>query len=141
MKTETATAEQLRLTALFELITGAVARDCLVRDGSAVFVVREGDVGAAIGRGRRNINRVKEAIGMDALVVEYSDDAEEFVGNAFWPAGVESVEVTERGGERVAVVEVMDSEREKARGVGGWNLGKVRVLARRHHGLDDVVLA
>lgn len=141
MKDETASPRELRLTALFERVTGVETLDCVVLDDRAVYVVREGDVGAAIGRNRSNIDGVKAATGVDVVVVEYSDEVGEFVRNALWPAGVEDVTIARDDGGRVAVVEVPESEREKAMGVGGWNLRKARVLAERHYGLDDVVIA
>jgi N utilization substance protein A len=55
------TTEGIRYIALFESLTRAVARDCYIDDENdrVIFVVKEGDMGLAIGKNGNNINRVK----------------------------------------------------------------------------------
>ena len=52
------TGREMRHIALFENITGATAKDCIVDEelNRIIFVVKEGDVGAAIGRGGKNMH-------------------------------------------------------------------------------------
>jgi N utilization substance protein A len=59
------TTEGIRYIALFESLTRAVARDCYIDDENdrVIFVVKEGDMGLAIGKNGNNINRVKRSIG------------------------------------------------------------------------------
>nr|MDQ4012119.1 KH domain-containing protein [Thermoproteota archaeon] len=47
------TSDELRLMSLFQNVTGAVARDCIVdnRMERVIFVVNKGQMGLAIGKG------------------------------------------------------------------------------------------
>ena len=70
------TTEGIRYIALFESLTGGMARDCVVdaENERIIFVIKKGDMGAAIGRKGSNINRVKKSVGKQIVIVEYSDD-------------------------------------------------------------------
>ena len=51
------TSREMRYIALFESITGANVKDCIIDDelNRIIFVVKQGDIGAAIGKGGKNI--------------------------------------------------------------------------------------
>ncbi|MHC1580148.1 NusA-like transcription termination signal-binding factor [Methanopyrus sp.] len=134
--------EQIRMIALFESLTGAHAIDCVIDDehDRVIFVVKEGQIGLAIGRRGQNVKRVQEQLGMEVEVVEYSDDPEKFIKNALFPARVKSVRVTERDNKKIAIVDVPESERGRAIGKGGRNIKKARILAERLHDIDDIVV-
>src|SRR3989337_4242947 len=85
----------LRYIALFESLTGAMARDCYEDDvnNRLIFVVKRGDMGLAIGKGGEHINRVKKAIGKHVEIIEHSDDAAEFVKNAFHPVSIRNANI------------------------------------------------
>jgi len=53
------TADEMRYIALFESISGASVKDCIIDEeqGRAIFIVNMGQVGVAIGKGGRNIQR------------------------------------------------------------------------------------
>jgi len=84
------TTEGIRYIALFESLTGGMARDCVVDEDNdrIIFVIKKGDMGAAIGRKGSNINRVKKSIGKQIEIVEHSDDVKEFLENLFQPASI-----------------------------------------------------
>jgi N utilization substance protein A len=135
-------ADEMRYIALFESLTGARVRDCLVREkeNKLTFVVREGDIGLAIGKGGSRIRKAKQMIGKSIEVVEYSDDPAEFIKNALAPANVREVNIVEREGKKVALVNVEESDKGLAVGRGGKNIERARMLALRHHGIQDVAL-
>ena len=136
------TTEGIRYIALFESLTGAIARDCYV-DGEndrVIFVVKKGDMGLAIGKNGNNINRVKRSIGKHVEIVEYSDEVDEFVANALQPVFVKKVQVVVKENRKLAYVEVMSKDRGIAIGKNGRNIQKAKVLAQRHYGLEDVII-
>jgi len=102
------TTEGIRYIALFESLTGGVARDCIVdeENGRIIFVIKKGDMGAAIGRKGSNINRVKKSVGKQIEIVEYSDDVKEFLENLFQPAAIKNVMIVNKNNKRLAYVEV-----------------------------------
>ncbi len=130
----------MRYMSLFERMTEAVLRDCVERDETVVFVVESGEMGKAIGKGGANIDRVRKSVGKDVEVVEYSEDEADFVANAFQPAAIESVEVDDEDGGKVAYVEVNESDKGLAIGKEGENIETAKQLARRHYEFDDIVL-
>ena len=136
------TTEGIRYIALFESLTGAIARDCYVDDENdrVIFVVKEGDMGLAIGKNGNNINRVKRSIGKHIEIVEFSDDVDEFIANALQPVSVKKVQVVTKESKKLAFVEVTSKDRGIAIGKNGRNINKAKVLAHRHYGLEDVII-
>lgn len=130
----------VRYIALFESLTGAVARDCIDDGDRVLYVVRNGDMGLAIGRNGEHINRVKKSIGKHIEIVEYSDNLPTFMKNVAQPAKVLGIELAVRGGRRIVYVDVPPNEKGLAIGRDGKNIEKMRMLAHRHHDVDDVII-
>ncbi|MDF1557402.1 MAG: NusA-like transcription termination signal-binding factor [ANME-2 cluster archaeon] len=132
----------IRYIALFENLTGATAKDCLVDDENnrVIFVVKSGDMGIAIGKNGEHINRVVKNIGRHVEVVEYSDDPEKFIKSLLQPANANSVKIGYKGDKRIAYVEVSTKDKGLAIGRNGRNIEKVKVLSKRHHDIDDVTI-
>ncbi|MFC6990079.1 NusA-like transcription termination signal-binding factor [Haloplanus sp. GCM10025708] len=140
--TVTLTDRERRYIALFEDVTGATARDCLVRDDGdrVVFLVAAGEMGQAVGPGGQRVREVEEKLGRSVELVEDADTPEAFVASALSPAAVRHVTVSEQGDSVVAYVEVAPDDRGAAIGENGRNIDVARTLARRHYGVDDVQL-
>jgi N utilization substance protein A len=135
------TSDEMRYIALFESVTGAGVKDCVIGDGCLIFVVKPGDAGVAIGRGGSHIRVLRRMLGVNVEVVEYAEDLVDFVKNSFAPARVRQVRVVERGdGERFVVVSVKPSDKGVAIGRNGRKAERNRLLVRRYFGVDDVVI-
>lgn len=132
-------SESIRYLTLFESITGASIKDCIVQDDKIVFVVRKGDMGAAIGKGGINIEKAKELIGKRIEVVEHSDTPEEFVENIFKPIDVD-VQLQDKDGKKVIQVSVNPQYKGLVIGKGGKNINKAKELAKRHHEIEDILI-
>ena len=135
------TFEEMQYIARFEDITSAKVIDCIIESDRVINVIRQGDMGLAIGKGGENINRAKKAIDKPIELVEYSDDPATFIKNVFGSViSIKNISVSEMNGKKVAVVEVAAKDKGLAIGKSGKNISKVKLLAERHHGIDDVVL-
>ena len=134
--------DEMRYIAFFESLTGARVVDCLVHEGGnkLTFVVRDGDIGLAIGKGGAKIQKARRMIGKSIEVVQHSDDPIEFIKNSFAPAKVKEVNIVDREDKKVALVEVDISDKGLAVGRGGQNIQRARTLALRHHGIHDISL-
>jgi N utilization substance protein A len=132
----------IRYIALFESLTGASAKDCFEdsENNRLVFVVKNGDMGLAIGKGGDHINRVKKTIGKHVEIIEHSDDPVEFVKNAFHPVSIKNASLVVKDDKRIAYVEVHSKEKGLAIGRDGKNIEKVKKLSARHHNIDDVII-
>ncbi|WP_440988207.1 NusA-like transcription termination signal-binding factor [Haloarchaeobius baliensis] len=136
----TLTDEALRILGLFEEVTGASGRDCLVEDDRVVVLVAAGDMGTAIGPGGQHVAEVEERLGRDVKLVEDADTAADFVANALAPAAVYHVTISENG-DVVAYAEVDEADTGVAIGADGRNIDTARELAKRHFDVDDIQLA
>jgi N utilization substance protein A len=132
----------IRYIALFEKITGAGARDCYedTENNRLLFVVTNGDMGLAIGKGGEHINNVKKAISKSIEIIEHSDDPVIFIKNAFHPIILKNINIKIIDGKRIAYVEVPTKEKGLAIGRDGKNIEKVKRLSLRHHNISDVII-
>jgi len=132
-------AESIRYLTLFENLTGASVKDCLVYDDKVVFVVRKGHMGVAIGKAGINVERAKELIGRRIEIIEHSDDPAEFIANIFKPIKV-NVRLMDKSGTKIAQVSVSPDLKGIVIGKGGKNINKAKELAKRHHDIEDVIV-
>jgi N utilization substance protein A len=131
----------MRYIALFESITNASAKDCIIDEeqGRVIFIINEGQIGVAIGRGGRNIHTLERMTGKKQEIIEYSDDPVKFIKNALKPAAVKEVRVTERpDGKKMAVVAVNPKDKGVAIGKNGKNAERLRFLAKRYFQIQNV---
>lgn len=135
-------ADEMRYIALFESLTGARVRDCVIDSTGAnvTFVVNKGDVGLAIGRDGAKVKRARRVIGKGIEVVEYSDDPVEFLKNTLLPAKVKTVGITERDGRKIAMISVELQDKGLAVGRGGKKILSAKKLVERLHGIQDIMI-
>lgn len=137
------TNEELEYMRLFESITGATVRDCII-DGKfdrIIFVIKEGEVGMAIGKGGRNISLLKRITGKNYEIVEFSEDPIQFIRNVLKPASVREVRITKKpDGNIIAVVSVDGKDKGIAIGKNGRNIEKARILAKRYFNIGNVLI-
>jgi len=135
------TCDEMRYIALFENISGASVKDCIIDEeqGRAIFIVNQGQVGIAIGRGGRNIHTLEKMTGKKHEIIEYSEDPVQFIKNALKPAAVREVRITERtDGKTIAVVTVNPKDKGIAIGKNGKNAERLRFLAKRYFNIQNV---
>ncbi len=135
--------EEIRFIGLFESLTGATVVDCILEDdkGRVVYVVKEGEVGLAVGKGGSNIHRLRDLIGKSVEVIEYSDDPTSFVKNILRPAKIRSAHISQRkGNKNVVMLDIPKKDRGLAIGKSGRNIERAKYLMKRHHSIDDVMI-
>jgi len=135
------TCDEMRYIALFESISGASVKDCIVDEveARAIFIVNPGQVGVAIGKGGRNIHTLEKITGKKHEIIEYSEDPVQFIKNALKPAQVREVRITEKtDGKKMAVVTINPKDKGIAIGKNGKNAERLRFLARRYFDIQNV---
>jgi len=135
------TSKEMRYIALFESITGATVRDCIVDDelNRIIFVVKEGEIGVAIGRGGKNIRLLERMTSKKHEIIEHSENPAQFIKNALKPARVNEIRITERpDGKSIAVVAVNPRDKGVAIGKNGRNAERIRFLAKRYFQIQNV---
>jgi N utilization substance protein A len=135
------TADEMRYIALFESISGASVKDCIIdEEGSrAIFIVNPGQVGVAIGKGGRNIHTLENMTGKKHEIIEYSEDPVQFIKNSLKPAQVREVRITEKtDGKKMAVVTINPKDKGIAIGKNGKNAERLRFLAKRYFDIQNI---
>jgi len=135
------TSHEMRYIALFESITGATVKDCIIDDdlNRIIFVVKGGDAGTAIGRKGKNIHLLEKMTGKKHEIIEHSENPVEFIKNALKPARVKEIRITERpDGKTIAVVSVNPKDKGVAIGKNGKNAERTRLLAKRYFQIQNV---
>jgi transcription termination/antitermination protein NusA len=74
----------LKYISIFETLTGAKVKDCIV-DEQILFVVEKGNMGLAIGKGGQNLKRVQNVLNKTIRVIEFDEDIEQFIKNYSYP--------------------------------------------------------
>jgi len=135
------TSREMRYIALFESITGATVKDCIIDEDLSriIFIIKEGDVGMAIGRRGKNIHLLEKMTGKKHEIIEHSDSPAQFIKNALKPARVKEIRITERpDGKTIAVVSVNPRDKGVAIGKNGRNAERIRFLAKRYFQIQNV---
>jgi N utilization substance protein A len=131
----------MRYIALFQSITGATVKDCIVDSdlNRIIFVVKEGNIGMAIGKKGKNIHTLEKMTGKKHEVIEHSENPAQFIKNALKPAKVDEVRITERmDGKTIAVISVNPKDKGVAIGKNGRNAERIRFLAKRYFQIQNV---
>ncbi len=135
------TSNEMKYIALFESITGATVRDCIIDkdQNRIIFVVKEGEMGMAIGKRGKNMRILEKMTGKKYEIIEHSDSPVQFIKNALKPARVKEVRIMERpDGRTFAVISVDPKDKGVAIGKNGRNAERVRFLAKRYFQIDNV---
>lgn len=132
--------ESIRLITLFENLTGAGVRDCLMdnENNAVYFVIDEGEVGKAIGRNGSSVKHTERLIKKDVKVFEFSDNVEKFVKNLI--PQLNSLKLKVDNGK--IVVDVWIDKKDKAIVIGrdGRNLKIYKELLQRNHDIREITV-
>ena len=137
------TSDELRLMSLFQSITSATARDCIVDDkmDRVIFVVNKGQMGLAIGKGGSTIKQLQNMVAKKIELVEFSEDPVEFIRNMLNADMINDVRISERAdGTKQAVVTVDPRKKGAVVGREGRNAEKARLLAKRYFQISNVLI-
>jgi len=137
------TTDQMRLMSLFQNITKATARDCVEdeKQDKIIFVVQEGKMGLAIGKGGSNIKSLQNIIKRNVELVEYFDDPTKFLKNVLNPKLVNEVKLdTKPDGSSQATIIVDHGKKGLVVGREGRNAERARLFAKRYFNISSVLI-
>lgn len=135
------TSEQLSLMSIFQRVTGATARDCIIDDKSdrVIFLVSKSEMGLAIGKSGSSVKRLENILKRRVEVVEWADDITGLVKNALNPKFVQDVRITDKLDGTKSIVVVIDPRKKGAvLGEGGKNAERLRLIAKRHYNISSI---
>ena len=128
--------ETMRFVALFESVTGAVVKDCIVNSSKIVFIVKEGQAGLAIGKAGANVVMLQNKLRKRVEIIEFSDDPLKFAANIFHPAELSKSYVSENSSGRTILYLTPKSDRGLVRS----KLKHALSLIQRYHDINMIRL-
>ena len=137
------TSNEIRYIALFETVTNAVVKDCIVDDehDRITFLVKKGDMGLAIGKRGSTIAKMQKSVDKSVEIMEHSDDPGEFIKNLLSSAKVNSVEfTTDSKGNKIATLDVDSKDKKNAIGKNGQNIRRARQFAKRQFEISNIII-
>ena len=125
---------------LFEKMTGATVKDCITNEDEVVFLVKNGDMGLAIGKKGIAIKKVRDKVGKTTVVMEYSNDPAEFIKNLFKPVNLKEIKITNGEDKKIITITISQKDKKYVIGKNGKNIKRAKVLAKRHHDIGDIIV-
>jgi len=119
---------------LFESLTGAKVKDCIVNDG-IFFIVHENEMGKAIGKQGSNLKRVENALKKKIRLTEFSNDVVQFVQNLMYP--IRAKEIKEEDG---ILTVYIDDRKTKGILIGRdrHNINSITDVVKRHFDVSEI---
>jgi N utilization substance protein A len=134
-------SDQLGLISIFQNMSGATVRDCIVdeKGGRLIFIISKGQMGLAIGKKGATIENIERVVKKPVEVVEWSDDPAEMISNALDPRFVTEVRISDRlDGTKGASVVVDPRKKGAILGRGGRNAEKARLIAKKYFDIGNL---
>ncbi|MEM2963818.1 MAG: NusA-like transcription termination signal-binding factor [Candidatus Anstonellales archaeon] len=128
--------DSLTCISIFEGITGARVKDCLILENGFAFIVEKGNLGQAIGKKGSAINRVRTAFRKPVYVFEDASTIEEFVKNLFIGVPIRNINIHEKMTDKIVYITVSQEHRGQIIGKGGSRIKVGRALLKRRFGCD-----
>jgi len=125
----------MKFISLFEGITRAAVKDCFELGERLVFIVKEGNIGKALGKGGSNIKRLERMLKKKLRIIEFNDDLHQFIQNVVYPSKVK--DISEEEG--VITITPPDSEtRGYLIGRSAVNLNITKEIVKRYFDIKDI---
>ncbi|MFQ3308134.1 MAG: N utilization substance protein A [Candidatus Nanohaloarchaea archaeon] len=139
MATATYDTEMIRNINMFESLTDVQARDCIIKEDEAYFIVPEGKAGMAIGKGGKVVQKVQDRLGKEVKIYEYSDNLGKFISNVV-PSNLRGVDITEEDGKKKVEISVPQKNKGRVVGKNGEKIDTIREILKRTHNVDEVTV-
>jgi len=130
------TTEQIQYIGLFETITRAGVRDCIIDGDKIIFVVNEGEMGKAIGKNGVNIKNLEKILNKKIEIVQYSDDPIQFLLYFFRPAEFKEAYVAERNDGKKIIKLSFNSKSSASKS----KVNKAKMFVKKYYNIDDIQL-
>jgi len=137
------TTNEIRYIALFETITNATVKDCIIDDehDKVTFLVKKGDMGLAIGKRGSTIAKMQKSVDKSVEIIEHSDDPGEFIKNLLSSAEITSIDFsTDSKGNKIATLDIDSKSKRKAIGKNGQNIQRARQFAKRQFEISNLII-
>lgn len=127
--------DAMKFMSMFENMTGAKLKDCIISEGSITFIVEEGELGKAIGKKGSNVRRLENSFKKKIKISEFSDNLVKFIQNLTYPAKIEEV----KREENIVIITAADSQsRGSLIGRGASILRAYEAIVKRYYDIEEI---
>lgn len=141
----------MELISLFNNISGAIIKDCLVFKTPEnygeiiIFLVKKQDVGKAIGKNGEHVKDLMSKLQKKIDVIPFSEKLEEFIQFILNTTKniikVQNIEIkSSKNQKKTVIITVRPQDRGKAIGKDGSMIRKIKELVLRHFEVDNVII-
>ncbi|MBS3062060.1 MAG: NusA-like transcription termination signal-binding factor [Candidatus Diapherotrites archaeon] len=130
--------QEIQLLNALRSISRVEAKDCLVLDKTISFVVEEGKIGQAIGKGGQNIKKLEETFKKRIEIVEFREKPENFLAGAFSNIKFNGFEFSQNGEQKKVLVAKTDQENKRKLLNSTGKLKRMKELLERNFDIADV---
>ncbi|HZX12061.1 MAG TPA: NusA-like transcription termination signal-binding factor [Candidatus Nanoarchaeia archaeon] len=125
------TKDIIQYITLFENVTGASVKDCLLQENSLIFIVEEGNVQKAL-RGSRKIEQLTKK---HVSIIGYSEDIQKFLLNLLYPEKPDSI--NQEG--KLVLIHVQDAKTKgRIFGRSRERLQWINTLVKKYFDIEEV---
>ena len=127
--------ESMKLMSMFESITHARLRDCIISESLVTLIVEEGEIAKAVGKGGSNAKNLERKLNKKVRIVEFSDDMVKFIQNMTYPAKIKEV----KNEEGIVTITPADSQsRGLLIGRGASILRSYEAIVKRFFDIQEI---
>ena len=127
--------DTMKIMSLFETITRAKLKDCIISEGMITFIVEENEAAKAIGKKGANVKTLERGLKKKIKIVEFSTDLIRFVQNLAYPAKIR--EANQEG--KILTLTAVDSQsRGLLIGRGASILRNYESIVKRYFDIDEI---
>ncbi|MGC8672686.1 MAG: NusA-like transcription termination signal-binding factor [Thermoplasmata archaeon] len=130
----------LRYISTFYQSTGVDVMDIAEDDENIFFIIYPGSLRKAIANNGENIKKLKEKLGKNIILVEYSDDPQRFIYNLFYRFNVKEINIDKVNDDMRVSVKVDPGQKARAIGKNGRNLRVTKDILSRHFKVSSLLI-
>lgn len=124
----------LQFMTLFEQVTHAALKDCIIADDVIVFIVEPGEIAKAIGKGGQNARFLEKKTGKRVRIVEYHNDLLTFINNLAYPVVLKDA----REQDGIVVLQADMTGRGQLIGRSATNLRLMESIVKRYFPIKEI---
>lgn len=125
----------MKFISMFESITGADLKDCFEQNDKLIFVVKEGEIGKAIGKKGANTRKLERILRKKIRIIEFDPDLIKFIQNVVFPLKVKEIKMEDD----IATIVPPDTQtRGYLIGKGAVNLRNTEAVVKRYFDLKEI---
>jgi len=143
--------ESMELISLFNNISGAIIKDCIIvpnpetQSEVIIFLVKKEDIGRAIGKSGEHVKDLMNKLQKKIDVIPFSSNLSDFIQFIFNTTKnsikIQSIETKDfKNDKKTVIISVAPQDRGKAIGRDGSMIKKIKLLVLRHFDVDNVII-